>query len=165
MNLRYKGEVRLQADKATVWAFLTNTRRIAECLPEAVDVDIPDERHFQSSVPIDVGPLRGRFKVEGELQPDPRTDRVGLIIAGTGFGSSVALSAIFALSERESGTTLLTWEGQADARGTVSMAGRRTVDEHARKIIARGFACLKEQVSGTPDTTSATTTSPTPSPR
>jgi carbon monoxide dehydrogenase subunit G len=146
MTLRYKGEVHIQANRALVWDLMTDAGRIARCFPDAADIVIEDDCHFRAKVPIDVGPMRGRLHLEAEVLPDPAKDRLSIVIGGTGFASSLALSAIVDFSESQDGSTRLTWRGEAEARGAVSMARRETIDEHARTIIARGFAFLKENV-------------------
>ena len=147
MNLQYRGEEKIAASTATVWAFVKDPEKVGRCLPEVVSVAVQDPTHLDAVVQVAVGPVRGRFKLKLELLPDSANKRMGMKVSGGGFGSAVDLTAGADVVDAGDGTTLLKWDGQAIARGPVAAVGGRVLDAQARKLIEQAFANVRQQLS------------------
>jgi carbon monoxide dehydrogenase subunit G len=148
VKLEYSGQEKIAADTALVWAFVNDPERIGRCLPEVTDVTVRDPTHFDASVRVAVGPVRGKFNFKFELQPDEAARRMNMKISGGGFGSALDLTAgadVVADGER---STLLNWSGEAQMRGPVAAVGGRVLDAQARKLITQTFANVRERLSG-----------------
>ena len=146
MNLQYEGQEQIAADPAVVWAFVTDPAKVGHCLPEVVSVTVKDATHFDAVVGVGVGPVRGRFTLKFELQPDEAGRRMNMKISGGGFGSAVDLTAGADILPAAGGTTL-NWSGSAVMRGPVAAVGGRVLDAQAKKLIARTFATVREKLS------------------
>ena len=147
MNLQYSGEEKIPVGLDVVWTFVTDPEKVGRCFPEVVDVTVQDPTHFEAVVKVGVGPVRGKFKIKVELQPDPSGRRIEMKMSGGGFGSTVDLTAGADLVDAGYGTTLLKWSGQAEARGPIAAVGGRVLDAQARKLIEQAFANLRQQLS------------------
>jgi carbon monoxide dehydrogenase subunit G len=147
VKLEYRGQEQVPADPATVWAFVTDAEKIGRCLPDVVDVKVIDPSHFEAVVRVGVGPVRGRFTMKFELQPDAAARRVNMKISGGGFGSAVDLTAGADVRPAAGGTTTLDWTGEAVMRGPVAAVGGRVLDAQAQKLIAQTFATVREALS------------------
>jgi carbon monoxide dehydrogenase subunit G len=147
MNLQYTGEETITADKATVWAFISDPAQIGRCLPDVVEVTVHDPTHFDAVAQVGVGPVRGKFKFKFELQPDPAGNRMDMKISGGGFGSAIDLTAGADVVAADPATTTLRWSGQAVARGPVAAVGGRVLDAQAQKLISQTFANVRERLS------------------
>ena len=147
MNLQYTGEETITADKATVWAFISDPAQIGRCLPDVVEVTVHDPTHFDAIAQVGVGPVRGKFKFKFELQPDPAGNRMDMKISGGGFGSAIDLTAGADVVATDAATTTLRWSGQAVARGPVAAVGGRVLDAQAQKLISQTFANVRERLS------------------
>jgi carbon monoxide dehydrogenase subunit G len=147
VNLQYNGEERIPASRSAVWAFITDPHRISKCLPEVVDVTVHDDRHFDASVQVGIGPVRGKFKLKFALVPDSDQRHLDMKVSGGGFGSTVDLTAGADIDEPEEGTTILKWTGQAVARGPVATVGGRVLDAQAQKLISQAFACVRRSLT------------------
>ena len=147
MNLQYTGEETIAADKATVWAFISDPAQIGRCLPDVVEVTVHDLTHFDAVAQVGVGPVRGKFKFKFELQPDPAGNRMDMKISGGGFGSAIDLTAGADVVATDPATTTLRWSGQAVARGPVAAVGGRVLDAQAQKLISQTFANVRERLS------------------
>ena len=112
MTLQYSGEEKIPASLDAVWTFVTDPEKIGRCFPEVVDVKVQDPTHLEAIVNVGVGPVRGRFKVKGELLPDPSRHHLDMKMSGGGFGSTVDLTAAADLVDEDDGTTLLKWSGR-----------------------------------------------------
>ena len=149
MNLQNSGEEKIPASLDAVWAFVTDPEKVGHCFPEVVDVTVQDPTHFQATVNVGVGPVRGKFKIKVELQPDPSRRHIGMKMSGGGFGSAVDLTAAADLVDAGDGSTLLKWSGQAEARGPIAAVGGRVLDAQAKKLIEQAFGNVRKQLTAT----------------
>ena len=147
MNLQYSGEERIPVSPDVVWAFVTDPDKVGHCMPEVIDVTVQDPTHVEAVVQVAVGPVRGKFKLKVELQPDPARRRIDLKISGGGFGSAVDMTAGADVVDAGDGTTILKWSGQAVARGPVAAVGGRVLDAQAQKLITQAFGNVRQQMS------------------
>jgi carbon monoxide dehydrogenase subunit G len=147
VNLQYSGEETIAATPDATWAFVTDPGKVGHCLPNVTDVNVQDPTHVDATVQVAVGPVRGKFKLKLELQPDPAARRIGMKISGGGFGSAVDLTAGADVVDAGGGTTLLKWGGQAVARGPVAAVGGRVLDAQAKKLIEEAFGNVRRQLS------------------
>jgi uncharacterized protein len=149
MNLQYSGEETITASPDVVWAFVTDPEKIGRSLPEVLEVTVRDPTHVDAVVQVAVGPVRGKFKLKVELQPDASRRRIDMKVSGGGFGSAVDLTAGADVVAAGDATTLLKWSGQAIARGPVAAIGGRVLDAQAQKLIAQAFGNVRQQLSVT----------------
>jgi carbon monoxide dehydrogenase subunit G len=149
MNLQYSGEETITASADVVWAFVTDPEKIGRSLPEVLEVTVRDPTHVDAVVQVAVGPVRGKFKLKVELQPDASRRRIDMKVSGGGFGSAVDLTAGADVVAAGDATTLLKWSGQAIARGPVAAIGGRVLDAQAQKLIAQAFGNVRQQLSVT----------------
>ena len=147
MNLQYGGEEQIPVGRDRVWTFVTDPEKVGRCFPEVVSVTVQDATHFDATVKVGVGPVRGNFKLKVELLPDAAAQRLDMKISGGGFGSAVDLTAGAELVRAGDSETRLKWSGQAVARGPVAAVGGRVLDAQAQKLIAQAFTNVREQLS------------------
>ena len=147
MKLQYSGQERITADPATVWTFVNDPDRVGHCLPEVLEVTVQDAAHFDAVVRVGVGPVRGKFKLRFELQPDPAARRLNMKISGGGLGSALDLTAGADIVPAGDATTVLNWSGEAVMRGPVAAVGGRVLDAQAQKLITQTFANVRERLS------------------
>jgi len=149
VNLQYSGEEKIPASVETVWAFVTDPEKVGRCFPDVVDVTVQDPTHLEAVVNVGVGPVRGKFKVKVEIVPDPSRHHVDMKMSGGGFGSAVDLTASADPVDVGDGTTLLKWSGQGVPRGPIAAVGGRVLDAEAKKLIAKAFGNIRQQLTAT----------------
>jgi carbon monoxide dehydrogenase subunit G len=149
MGLQYNGEEHIPAPIDKVWAFVTDPEKVGHCFPEVTNVRVHDTTHFDAEVRVGVGPVRGKFTLKVELQPDPVKHHLGMTVSGGGFGSAVDMTANADIAQASPAETTLTWSGRADVRGPVAAVGGRVLDAQAQKLIARSFATVRERLTST----------------
>ena len=149
MNLQYTGEEKIPASVETVWAFVTDPGKVGRCFPDVAEVTVQDPTHVDAVVNVGVGPVRGKFKVKVELIPDPSRHHIDMKMSGGGFGSAVDLTAGADVVDAGDGTTLLKWSGQAIPRGPIAAVGGRVLDAEAKKVIAKAFGNVRQQLTTT----------------
>ena len=104
-----------------------------------------DPTHLEAIVGVSVGPVRGKFKLKAELMPVPAQRRIDMKISGGGFGSAVDMTAGADVVDAGDGTTLLSWRGEAIARGPVATIGGRVLDAQAQEAHRAGFGNVRRR--------------------
>jgi len=146
VKLENRGEEKIPASLDTVWAFVSDPEKFGRCFPDAVDVRVQDPTHLEATVNVSVGPVRGKFKLKGELVPDASRHHIDMKMSGGGFGSTVDVTAGADLVDAGDGTTVLKWTGQAEARGAIAAVGG-VLDAQASKLIERAFGNIRQQLT------------------
>ena len=146
MKLEYTGQEQIAAAPDIVWAFVTDPDKVSRCLPELIEASVPDTTHFDATVRVGVGPVRGKFKFKFELQPNADARRMTMKATGGGLGSALDLLASADVVPAGTGTTL-DWRGEAEMRGPVAAVGGRVLDAQAQKLIAQTFANVRVALS------------------
>jgi carbon monoxide dehydrogenase subunit G len=146
MDMKWNGQERIAANKATVWAFINDPASVASCLPDLLESNVHDARTFDAVVKVGVGPVRGKFKFNITLAPGSDGNHMDLKISGGGLGSVVDLLAGADLSENADATTTLDWQGSAQVRGPVATVGGRVLDTQAHRVISATFENVKNHL-------------------
>ncbi len=147
MKLEYKGQENVQASPEKVWKFIQDPQKVASCLPDLKSVEIKDDKHMVATVGVAVGPVRGTFKFNIELDPRPDENKVMVRIRGGGLGSAVDLTASADIKGQDNQTTLLDWQGQATVSGPAATVGGRVLDAQAKRLIETVFANMGQKMS------------------
>ncbi len=147
MNLQWKGQELVAADKAATWAFINDPAQIAQCLPDLLEVKIHDAHAFDAVVAVALGPVRGKFKFKITLAPQAGESHLKMKISGGGLGSVVDLLADAEVSDNGNATTTLDWQGAASMRGPVATVGGRVIDAQAERVISTTFANVKARLA------------------
>lgn len=147
MKLEYSGQENVQANPEKVWSFIQDPNKVASCLPNLKAVEFKDERNMVATVGVAVGPVRGTFKFNIELDPHPEENKVMVRIRGGGLGSAVDLTARADILGQDDQTTLLDWQGQAIVSGPAATVGGRVLDAQAKQLIETVFANMSKKMS------------------
>jgi carbon monoxide dehydrogenase subunit G len=146
VKLAYDGQEQIQAAPDTVWAFLNDPEKVGACMPGVHEVTVHDARHFDATVKVALGVVRGKFKFKVELSPDEAARRMAITATGGGLGSVVDLDAGATVKAADGDGTLLDWQGEATMRGPLASVGGHAIDSQAKKLVEQMFANVKQQV-------------------
>lgn len=147
MKLEYKGQKSVQASPDKVWNFIQDPQKVAACLPDLKSVEFKDHKHMVATVGVAVGPVRGTFKFNIELDHRQEENKVMVRIRGGGLGSAVDLTASADIKSQDEQTTLLDWQGQALVSGPAATVGGRVLDTQAKRLIETVFANMSQKMS------------------
>jgi len=147
MKLEYSGQEKVQTNPEKVWSFIQDPQKVASCLPDVRSVEIKDSKNMVATVGVAVGPVRGSFKLNIELDPRPEENKVMVRIRGGGLGSAVDLTASADIVGQEDQTTLLNWQGLATVSGPAATVGGRVLDAQAKRLIEAVFANMGQKMS------------------
>jgi len=146
VNLQFSGNEVISRSKTDVWNFVNDSNSVAPCLPDVIDYQIKDEHHFDATVGVAVGPVRGKFKFKIEIDPQSDGEHVNLNISGGALGSVVDVAADADITG-DTTSTALDWNATASVRGPVATVGGRVLQTQAQRIIGATFSNIKTQLS------------------
>ena len=96
---------------------------------------------------VGAGLLRGQFKLQIAVEPDPQAGTVTVTVRGNGLGSELNMDAGANVLDRGDGTTTLDWQGQAEVSGPLAKLGGPMIDVQARKLVASTFQRMAANIS------------------
>ncbi|SMG48918.1 CoxG family protein [Paraburkholderia susongensis] len=144
MNLA--GHFILPARPETVWRALNDPAVLEACLPGCRSLAMLDERHFESTVQIRVGPVAATFKSNVELSDlDPPR---AYTIVGSGNAGAVGFAKVSARVQLEpqAGTTVLAYDADVEIGGKLMSVGSRLIQSAAGKNLDAFFGALKAHI-------------------
>ena len=148
MSTRIEERFEVRAPPANVWAFLIDPRRVVVCLPGAELTEVVDERTFDGTVKVKVGPVtvgyRGRVHID-EIDEAGRRVRMTGEGRESGGGGSARMRMESSLVEKPGGTTEVTVVSEVDVVGRLVQLGRGMIEQVSHQV----FLQFAERVRGT----------------
>jgi len=149
MAMTMTGEVKLPADRATVWAKLNDPEVLKACIPGCQELVKEGDTAFRATTKLAIGPVKATFKGKVTLSDiDPPN---GYTITGEGEGGIAGFAkggAKVHLAEAEGGGTTLAYDVQANVGGKIAQLGSRLIDGVAKKMSDAFFSNFAKAVGG-----------------
>jgi len=143
MAMTMTGSATLPADRAKVWALLNDPAVLKACIPGCQSLEKTSATSFAAVAKIKIGPVSATFK--GAVQLSDLDPPNGYTISGEGEGGIAGFAkggAKVRLSDAEDapGSTVLTYDVQANVGGKIAQLGSRLIDGVAKKMADQFFA-------------------------
>ena len=153
--MELKGETRIAAPRAAVWAALNDPEVLARCIDGVESLVRDGENRFQGKLNAKVGPVRATFTGAVTLENlDPPN---GYTLVGEGKGGvagfakgSAAVSLSDAATDDGTPATLLTYHAKSTVGGKLAQLGARLIEGTAKAYAESFFAKLKIELEGPP---------------
>jgi carbon monoxide dehydrogenase subunit G len=155
--LRIEKTVQVSEPIEKVWAFLTDPRKVATCVPGAKISEQVDEKTYKGTITVKVGPAVSEYS--GELQIlriDPENRELELLGKGQdvhGRGSA-SMKMTGKLRVVDSGKTEITSVSEVNLVGIVAQMGARVITEVSNVLFTqftRNLQAALQQPEGAPD--------------
>jgi carbon monoxide dehydrogenase subunit G len=133
----------LPASPEAVWRALNDPVVLQACLPGCKALEMLDDRHFESTVQIRVGPVAATFKGNVELSDlDPPR---AYTIVGSGSAGAVGFAKVTARVQLEpqGEATALVYDADVEIGGKLMSVGSRLIQSAAGKNLEAFFGALK----------------------
>jgi carbon monoxide dehydrogenase subunit G len=131
----------------TVWGFLTDANRIAQCLPGCEQLEQTGENAYSLKLRFGVGAISGIFSGAIRLHDLQPTSEYKMTVDGAGAPGFVKGEGTIQLSPDDTGT-LLTYSGDVSAGGPIASLGQRMIGGAARMVIDQFFKCVAGKLAG-----------------
>ncbi len=124
-----------------VWSFLTDAKRITECLPGCENLVQTGEDTYEMKMRIGVGAITGVFAGSIRLHDLKPTSEYQMTVNGSGGPGFVKGEGTVQLVQDDSGT-MLRYSGDVSAGGAIASLGQRMIGGAARMVIDQFFKCV-----------------------
>ena len=162
MAVEITEKMQVDVPLAIAWAFITDARRVAACMPGAEIVEEIDARTFLGKAKVKLGAITTAYKgqvVFSHIDPATHTMRIEGEGRETGGGTAKG-SLDVKLSEIEDGGTELSFDVRVDLTGKVMQMGRGMIKGVSAQLFKQFSANAKAQLvadtSGGPGTAPST---------
>ena len=143
--MELRGEYRIPAPRAQVWAMLNDATVLRDCIPGCETLEGTPEEGFSARVTTKVGPVKATFN--GAVTLSNVNAPESYTISGEGKGGVAGFAKGGAdVHLAEDGTdTVLTYVANAQVGGKLAQLGARLIDSTAKKLADQFFACFAER--------------------
>jgi carbon monoxide dehydrogenase subunit G len=148
--MEIKGEYRIAAPREKVFAALNDQAVLQACIPGCESLEKLSDTEMTAKVRLRIGPVSATFNGKVTLSDiDPPN---GYKITGEGQGGVAGFAkggAVVRLAD-DSGTTVLTYDVDAQVGGKIAQVGARLITGTARKLADQFFGKFAEMVGAPP---------------
>jgi uncharacterized protein len=136
----------VKASPDATWAFLTDPRRVAQCLPGAAVTEQIDEHTHAGTITMKVGPVAANFKGTMRFEKLDAAARTAEIVAkgqdvrGKG-GADMRMTS--RLTERAPGETEVTITSNVNIIGSLAQFGRSIVQDVADQVFEKFVVAVR----------------------
>lgn len=128
------GEVRIPAERRTVWAALNDPDVLARCIPGCDKVERQGDDVFTAVVAAKIGPVSAKFSGKVTLNDVDPPNGYTLKGEGTGGVAGFGKGEARVVLTDDGAATLLSYAVKAQVGGKLAQIGSRLVDGAARKL-------------------------------
>jgi len=137
------------ASPEVTWRFLTDPRRVAQCLPGATITEQLDDRTHAGTITMKVGPVTAAFKGTLRFERiDPAAHSAEIVAAGQDVrgkgGADMRMTS--QLTERATGETEVTIVSNVNIVGTLAQFGRGIIQDVSDQIFDRFVGAVRAEL-------------------
>ncbi|MEA3118776.1 MAG: uncharacterized protein QOI13_2046 [Paraburkholderia sp.] len=147
--MKLENSYALPARPEAVWAALNDPQVLSAALPGCKSLVMLDERHFESTIQLRVGPMAVTF--QGEVELADLVPSLSYTIIGRGNAGAVGFATLTArvTLEEQADTTLLRYAADVEIGGKLMSVGARLLESVAAKNLEAFFSAFAKQLDGT----------------
>jgi carbon monoxide dehydrogenase subunit G len=148
MAIEITEEMRVDVPIGVAWAFITDARRVAACMPGAEIVEEIDERTFVGKAKVRLGAITTSYKGQIRFENiDPAAHTMRLVGEGRETGGGTARGSLdVKLSESAQGGTELRFDVKVDLTGKVMQMGRGMIKGVSGQLFKQFSANAESQL-------------------
>jgi uncharacterized protein len=154
MGMQIEKSFVLKAPADAVWAFLTDPRKVASCLPGAAITDEIDPRTFAGTMTVKVGPVtaayRGKMKFE-RLDADAREAEIAASGQETRGKGAADMRMSSRVIERGTAETEVVIVSDVNVVGVLAQFGRGMIQDVSDQMFEKFTAAMRRQLEVAPE--------------
>ncbi|MDI3298770.1 MAG: carbon monoxide dehydrogenase subunit G [Bacillota bacterium] len=143
--MQVKGEQVLRAPRPVVYDLLMDPEVLSRCIPGCKALRQAGDGAYDAELELGIASVKGRYTGHVEIRDARRPERYTLVLSGQGGPGFVNAELRFSLEEADGGTRL-SYEGEAQAGGTIAGVGQRMLGGVAKLITGQFFSALTREV-------------------
>jgi carbon monoxide dehydrogenase subunit G len=149
MAFKIEERFEVKAPVERVWNYLTDPKRVVQCLPGAELLEQQDERTFLGAIKVKVGPLSMSYKGQAKFTDiNEETHQVRMVgdareVGGSG---STKVSMLSTVSPLDGGGCEVLVNADIDLVGKIVQFGRGMIEEVSRQMFRQFSTCVRQQL-------------------
>ncbi len=143
--MKVEGSYTFAAPQEIIWPMLQDPDVLANIMPGCEALEVVNENEFKGILKIKVGPVQGKFNGTVQLTDLAAPESFTILVNGRGAPGFVKGAGDLHLAE-ENGSTILTYEGDAQVGGRLASVGQRLLETSAKAIIRQSLEGLDQQI-------------------
>jgi carbon monoxide dehydrogenase subunit G len=139
----------VKASPEATWAFLTDLRRVAQCLPGAAITGQTDDRTYTGTVTMKVGPVTAAFKGTlrfEKIDPEARTAEIAASGQDTRGKGGADMRMTSRVVEKAPGETQVSIASDVKIVGTLAQFGRGIVQDVSDQVFDKFVGAARAQL-------------------
>lgn len=159
MAFKIQERFEVQAPVDRVFKYLTDPKRVVECLPGAEVLEQKDDETFLGAIKVKVGPLSMSYKGQAKFtEVNEATHQVRMVgdareVTGSGSTKVSMLSTVVPLAN---GGSEVSVNADVELVGKIVQFGRGMIEEVSRQMFKQFAACVRQHLEAPePDDPSA----------
>jgi uncharacterized protein len=145
--VKIEQNVEVDAPLDRVWALVNDVPRIAPCMPGAQLTNVVDERTYEGTVRVKLGPINMSYKGTAVLEEvDEATHSARLAASGKDVrgGGTARAGVLMKLEPLSGSSTSLAVTADLQLTGKVASFGRGAIQDVSAKLFGQFAQCLRE---------------------
>jgi carbon monoxide dehydrogenase subunit G len=149
MAFKIEERFEVQAPVERVWKYLTDPKRVVECLPGAELIEQKDEHTFLGAIKVKVGPLSMSYKGQAKFtEINEQTHQVRMVgdareVSGSG---STKVSMLSTVSPLANGGSEVLVNADIDLVGKIVQFGRGMIQEVSKQMFRQFSTCVTKHL-------------------
>lgn len=144
--MHFEGTQDIKAPMQTVFQFVVDPNKVAECAPGFKSMEILAPDHFKPTLAVGIGAVKATFTLDVTLEDVHEPDHAAMRGRGSAVGSAVDMSASMSLSAVSETVTHMTWVADVNIAGTLASVGSRLIEGTAQRLTANFFECFRTKL-------------------
>lgn len=146
--MRIEERFTLEVPVDAAFAFLSDVRRVAGCVPGVEDLTEQEDGSFAARLKVQLGPIKASFDGEVSLTTDEAAKRLTATGQGRdkGSGSRAEIAFTGDLFEREDGHSDVDTVAEVTIRGRLGQFGTGVIRATATEVLRDFVACANESL-------------------
>ena len=145
--MKIEQNVEVDAPLVRVWALVNDVPRIAPCMPGAQLTKVVDERTYEGTVRVKLGPINMSYKGTAVLEEvDEATHSARLAASGKDVrgGGTARAGVLMKLESLSESSTSMAVTADVQLTGRVASFGRGAIQDVSAKLFGQFAQCLRE---------------------
>jgi uncharacterized protein len=145
--MKIEQNVEVDAPLDRVWALVNDVPRIAPCMPGAQLTNVVDDRTYEGTIRVKLGPINMSYKGTAVLDEiDESTHSARLTASGKDVrgGGTARAGVLMKLEQRSETSTGMAVTADVQLTGKVASFGRGAIQDVSTKLFGQFAQCLRE---------------------
>ena len=145
--MHFTGQEIVNVPMQAVWDFFMDPHRVAACAPGYQSMEILAPDHFKPKVGVGIGAVKASFTLDVMLADLRPPDHAAVKGHGVAAGSAVDFNGVMDLVVESENVTKMDWVADVAVSGIIASVGGRLLESTARKMTAKFFGNMRENLN------------------